>query len=449
MLLRQERGRSLPLLTEGKHQNLPRRIVSPKTIKDIPWRRRHGFVFRQNLFDFWSSRLQTPLAATLPLWTPDDLPFREIAFAILCLASGGKHVTLVPETSIKDNGGWGLIDSQSDGDTEKEFVSVLATGAHLEGQAPGSAPEETVYWLEGVLVVLTSQLFRPRAVEEGISRVFKYLQGSHPKECVDAVLLSTEHVVLMHIKPNIGIQHTALLPLVLISNHFTRDVDRLFEWLVFQKKASMEEAEKESPRCNPGTMLDHGDHERLQGDFGPGHGSLHGQSGDIALHLSRSDIEGDATSTFFALNHLFEATARRRMRFSRAQEGCLPTEIYAKILTYVTDLGTRHSCMDVSRTFRTLCQEDFIFADGLYLEPWKADGSFAGPDNSPTWFEMYDIASSTVSKVKLRAVRYRVRWRTEAGTTSWKIVVGDEVDRKSVLDGGFEVLPHQVERRRR
>ena len=440
MLLGQEPERSLPLLTERKHQNLPRRIVSPKKIRDIPWRRRHGFVFRQNLFDSWSSRLQTPLAATLPLWTPDDLPFREIAFAILCLASGGKHVTLFPETSIKDNGGWGLIDSKSDGDTKKEFVSVLTTGAHLEGQAPGSAPEETVYWLEGVLVVLTSQLFRPQAVEEGISRIFGFLQGSRPKECVDAVLLSIEHVVLMHIKPNIEIQHTALLPLVVISNHFARGADNLFEWLVSQKEVAMEDGKNESPQCSPGTMLDHRDHGMLQGDFGTGYGSLHGQSGDIALHLSRSDIEGDATSTFFALTHLFEAAARRHMRFSRAQEGCLPTEMYAKILAYVTDHGTRHSCVDVSRTFRTLCQEDFIFADGVYLKPWKTDGSFAGSDNSPAWFEMYDVASSADSKVKLRALGDSVRRRTEAGR--WKVVVGDEVDRKSVLDGVLKVLPH-------
>ena len=182
-------------------------------------------------------------------------------------------------------------------------MSVLATGAHLEGQAPGSAPGETVYWLEGVLVVLTSQLFRPRAIEEGVSYVFRYLQGSHPMECVDAVLLSIEHVVLIHIKPNIEIQHTALLPLVLISNHFTRDAENLFEWLLFQKELSMEEAEEESPQCNSGTVPDHVDHEMLQA----GYRSLHGQSGDIAPHLSRRDLEGDATSTFIALTHLFEA----------------------------------------------------------------------------------------------------------------------------------------------
>ena len=57
------------------------------------------------------------------------------------------------------------------------------------------------------------------------------------------------------------------------------------------------------------------------------------------------------------------------MRVSRAQEGCLPTEIYAEILTYVTDLGTRHSCVDVSKT----------------------DGPFADSDDSPTWFEVYDV----------------------------------------------------------
>ncbi len=67
---------------------------------------------------------------------------------------------------------------------------------------PGSSPKEVIYWLEGVLVFLTTQLFRAQAVLDEVSRVAKYCQQQYPEDVVHAVLMSIEHVVLIHIIPN-------------------------------------------------------------------------------------------------------------------------------------------------------------------------------------------------------------------------------------------------------
>ena len=79
----------------------------------------------------------------------------------------------------------------------QKFVSALATGAHINGNIPGSAPQDTVYWLGGVLVMLTAQLFRPNAVHDGISLISDYYQENHHRDCIDAVLMTIEDVVLV------------------------------------------------------------------------------------------------------------------------------------------------------------------------------------------------------------------------------------------------------------
>ena len=53
-------------------------------------------------------------------------------------------------------------------------------------------------------------------------------------------------------------------------------------------------------------------------------------------------------------------------------------------------------------------------------------------------------ASTVVSKVRLSALGDKVRW-PEVRRTMWIMVVGDEMDRKSVLDGVFHILPLEVE----
>ncbi len=123
-----------------------------------------------------------------------------------------------------EGGLFGNVKSDDHNGADTVFVSALATGAHVQGLRPGSSPKEVIYWLEGVLVFLTTQLFRALAVSDEVSRVAKYCQQHYPEDVVDAVLISIEHVVLVHIIPNTETQHTALMPLFMIENHLSLDV---------------------------------------------------------------------------------------------------------------------------------------------------------------------------------------------------------------------------------
>ena len=79
-----------------------------------------------------------------------------------------------------------------------------------------------------------------------------------------------------------------------------------------------------------------------------------------ALHASRDGIEGDELSTFFALTHVFDAAARRRLAPAKTHEGVFPNELYGEVLKHVTDKETRLNCMEVSRTFRVCNLRAFL-----------------------------------------------------------------------------------------
>lgn len=417
-----------------------------KNLADIAWRRRHGLVFRQSIFALWSSTIAEPLAATLLQWTPDDLPFREIALAILCLASD-ETCNLISSSDVSCNGIWGLI---RDSSGNEEFISVLTTGPHTQDTGSVFSASGNTFWLRSVLVVLCSRLSRPNAVEEGISQVLRHHQHTCPKNVMDAVLLSIEHVVLIHIKPDEKVQHTALLPLISIPTHLSMAPNEIFTQLYLEKlrqhkEASMKRKQEKRSHGSHENSLNSGDDSMLGYDSDD---DLERELGEwnrkdrIALKPSPIGVEGDEASTFYALTHLFEAAARRAMPPSRAREGRFPAEIYGEILSHVLDRTTRHSCMHVSRGFRTVCQEELLITDGVFFRPWKVKET---SETVPAWFEMYDIVSDKTCKVEIRDnKRIPGRILQPVDMKMWKVVVGEETGRRSLI-GEFGVCVNDFE----
>ena len=378
--------------------------MKPRDVADIPWRLRHGPILRSLLFYIWSCSLEDELAATLLQWSPEDFPFREIAFAVLCLALGGKHVTVLPDSLLRLQIAFGEVEPKARDSTNTHFVPNLASGAHVRGGPLGSAPGEVIYWLEGVLVVLSTQLYRANAVDDGVTFVAHYCQSRHPYDIIDAVLLSIEHVVLIHVVPGMEVQHSPSMPLFIIPNHLTMDVrDRYAEWYLeklttkdesFMKKEKkkQKQAWKEMMLKNDGIDMHFGDTDEEEED----------EQEESALFTSQAEAEGDANHTFYALTHLFDAAARRRMPPVKAREGRFPNEIYSKILACVTDPETRHSCMQVSRLIRQISQETLVFADGVALEPCEATEACVSSDQIPKWFNMHDLESGSREKVEFK-----------------------------------------------
>lgn len=406
-------------------------VVVPKDIKDIPWRQRHGPILRGLVFYLWSHANEDLLAATLLQLSPEDLPFREIAYAALCLASGGKNVDVFSSSNVSANAAFGFVHEGPAHDAGSEFISVLASGAHLQGFPPGSSPEATVYWHDNVLIVLTAQLYRAGAVDEGIAHIVRYCQKNHSAEYVDAVLISVEHVVLVHVTPGGMVQHTAIMPLFDIKNHLTMSVNDRYAKRYLEKLAAKDDkfmemeakkrrkADQERMLKNEGTKISYGDDDDDE----------EVSDGEEESALRATQVEGNINSTFYALVHLFEAAACKRMPPARVADGLLPNELYTQIIKHVTDMKTRESLTKVSRTFRRLCQEDILFVEGLILEPSNACQSCDEAEDVPKWFEEYDIATGTRSQVRFK----RAGGFLDSGDVSWKVAIGSEYSKRSLL----------------
>ena len=121
------------------------------------------------------------------------------------------------------------------------------------------------------------------------------------------------------------------------------------------------------------------------------------------------------------------------MPLGTTKNGCFPNEIYANVLEHVTDMETRNSCMEVSRLFRQLCQEDVLFTDSMIFQPCEACKTCLEPDDFPKSFNAYDISSGARGKVNLERVVGNSMYRENI--PSWTLGVGTGYNKKSVLKG--------------
>ncbi|KAL8688126.1 MAG: hypothetical protein Q9218_005880 [Villophora microphyllina] len=427
-------------IEKGKARELPRRDVTSKDVDAIEWRQRHGPVLRSVFLWLWSRQFEKGLTATLLQWTPDDFAFREIAFAALCLAAGGEHITAMPDKRFINNGVFGHVKPEFQEGYATGFFSNLAVGAHYEGRPAGTAPKETIYWLDDVLVFLTTQLYRAGAVDEEISRVVKHCQEHYPNDIVDAVLISIEHAVILHIIPDSEVQHTGLLPLLNIENHCTMDVRDRYSSSYLNKLAGKDEAllqkqkkwhiqAMDAENARDGIVIHRGkdsddEEEEPEGEV---------EEEQYVLYRSHISVEEQSSdfSTFYALMHLFEAAATRRLPPTKPRDGRLPNELYSKILYHITDVPTRSACMRVSRLFRRLCQEDLLFTDGIILPPCTSLQRVDLPDKIPTWFEMQDLDAGTWVNVEFK----KAGGFLDSYDPAWMVAVGTGRNTKSLLTG--------------
>ena len=126
-----------------KSSNLTLKCVDAKIAGSEPWKTRHVAILHMTYFLFWSATMDDTLAATILQLKASDFIFREVVFAILCLAAGGKYITTVKRGMTAGNPAFGFIMDKEKKLKSSEFFSKLGSGAHLQGQIPGIAPLET------------------------------------------------------------------------------------------------------------------------------------------------------------------------------------------------------------------------------------------------------------------------------------------------------------------
>ena len=469
----------LPSPTLDVPKNLDFSIVEAKELDVFPSMQRHGPLFRARLFHQFQDTYQPILSTILLSWRSNELPFREIAYALLCVASGSPNLSLVPVEQLSPKIGYTDLTNTNRKRENAEFLAHLGVGCHLEGLPPGSSPDSEMYWLDGALVCLAGQMrYCPEALHGALARVVEYCGSERPNQCVNAILMSIQDIVLMRIYPGGRVERTKLLPLFAIPTHTSMKASERYEADLLknlqvrtEKAIKRQEAKKrrrqrltqqsmdesaqveELPieQLNP----DNEDDEENEEDGGSSEDER--RTCWEWRHLRPQAIKDDGTeAAFLALTYFLEVSSRQQMPPSKPKEGVFPTEIYGMILVHLEDLQTQHACMQVSRSFHYLCQQTCVMMDGVVVQAVTTSPADAG---APT-LRIKTLSTGQSQDVILKKIPLRRSGRGGAygpekpRKVGWQVVFGSERNRRSILPdfvvgfGSIGEQPNPLEVRR-
>ena len=403
----------VPVSTSVSCETLRMRVVTPKPFEHLLPFQRTLPRLRWKLFEIFQRSQQHSLSVTLLGWKAQDLPFREIAYFILCLAAGGSNLALVDQRRkiFYRQKSFVRIMVGSELESKTELVSSLGTGFHVDGLPIGTAPNETRYWFEGALICLVPQLDRPGVLEKATAEAVHCGRSKCARVSFNAVLISIEHLVLIRSLPNGSINRTDLLPLIATAIHLSKDararygdhaVDAFYSSRVKRGKSRDDHTKNDILEpLNQGLSQQQvsSDRDNAEDEGQMDQGDIQGQGcvksqgniddADEAEDKDKEEEEeeeeeerlcvpsdqatgtraGGAERSFLALVQFFEATILETLRPSTMNEGRLPNEIYEIILSNVSDMETHDSCMKVSRQFRHLCQKrPLVMEDVVFVE---------------------------------------------------------------------------------
>jgi hypothetical protein len=298
----------------------------------------HGQILLALMFVALSARHQEAFTNFVLEWKPDDFVFREYAFAILSLASGQVLFHSFPrkwcDPSYCTEGdhehpmGVGYIRAPRElGLVGSKVLPEFATGTHRPGEDAGSAPLETMYWFEDVLVCLATFIHQKDVHDATIAKLARFgIQNG--RKNFQGVILSLLDCILLEVQvvnETTMIKHTKVIGL----SHIWPD-----NHLSARREARPPVGGDDSLRRLRGLKV------------------LKSGVGFTALDSLNQHFFG-----FIALIRFFETAANRRVRSSN-DYGRFPTEIYFRIIDFSHD-ATYLSWAKVSRIFRTYCLPEF------------------------------------------------------------------------------------------
>lgn len=92
------------------YENLGVLAVDAKGIRYTPPLQRHGPLLSSTIFQMFEQKHRWTIRAHLLGWNVDDLCFREIVYAILCIATPGKNLSLARSSRVLESPGAGYFD---------------------------------------------------------------------------------------------------------------------------------------------------------------------------------------------------------------------------------------------------------------------------------------------------------------------------------------------------
>lgn len=196
------------------------RVVMAKDIYHFDKQRLHSPLLVSALWKQFSRLHGVTIGNHLRSWKPEDFAFREYAHVISCLASRApQRMRLFDFRRFRGclRKGWlGPVEGEDPNSEDMDVISDFGVGCHPEGIEPGSAPETTVYWFEGVLIVLVAELCPGGDLtlfRDGMAKILETAQ-SECQSHFNAGLLSIEDVVLVRVFSAGYFEHSEAINLI-------------------------------------------------------------------------------------------------------------------------------------------------------------------------------------------------------------------------------------------
>ena len=355
-----------PLLTAYKE--LKATQVLAKCTLDLNSDFTHDHILRAFLFNhFWKVYAINLIAEQLG-WCASDFGFREVVFAMVSLASGTYY--LQAKTQLLGDLGEGYCwKPKSTGG--HQVLPAFAKGCHAPGVEAGSAPSDTVYWFNNVVVCLDDCFGPDDSCEVDIARAVDFGRRAG-RDVFDGLIVSLTNVVLLRYDSKEGVKHTSRIRLAAAQPPVTEDSSHL--------------AEAKS-------KIKNGTEPVTQALNSPG---------------------------FNAMIHLFDGAARQRLKPSTVNSQRLPLEVCHLILELIDD-DTYRTCSRVSRNFRAYTQKNLRLG-GHVIRKFLA----------PTAVKISDTVTGTEITSTLESVRTLPHDRTaRVSTPTWFPVLYDAFSSRS------------------
>ena len=308
--------------------------------------------FQLKLFNIFRKHELDRLSVAVHSWKADDLAFREFAYNILCLALGGSYLAIIDDRRTiglcrhgQPDRTWNeyrALIHGSDSDGERELLTSLGLGFHMEDQPLGTAPHASKYWLEGVLVCLVPRLEQPKVALYAMTEAIEYGRDVYDCSSFDAVLISIFDVVVLKYFPDGTVNHSSSLPLVRVRHCLGSDA---------KQRYSDTRRDDDLKR-----------HRKIPCDSNEPTVSV-AKEPEIRCLLPNDVVE----TSFLQLVNFLDSTAIASSISVGSSAYSIPPEVLSLILGFVCDTQTFIACAKVSRVFREMCQQRPLILDDVVL----------------------------------------------------------------------------------
>ena len=190
-----------------KYQSLNVTKVNARMPTGTSTREKCKYIVRELLFSQFMENWRRRLTEYILLCRPVDFIYREVAFAILSLASGAFEL-LADQSPQKSR----ILGARLGSPKGERILPDFGSGMHLPNEMPGSAPDGSFYWFKGVLILLAEGLGSEDRLKAAIATVTEIGRDSGHRT-FDALATDIRSFTLVRVRDGDMVQHTDAIAL--------------------------------------------------------------------------------------------------------------------------------------------------------------------------------------------------------------------------------------------